>query len=82
MAVYLLINIAFLYVLPIDVMAKSPLVAATAEYILRRKWRFNNFNCCDSFNIRCIEWQHSYNCESSVCNGKGMILFTSWKSSS
>ena len=30
MAVYLLINIAFLYVLPIDEMAKSPLVAATA----------------------------------------------------
>ena len=30
MAVYLVINIAFLYVLPIDEMAKSPLVAATA----------------------------------------------------
>jgi APA family basic amino acid/polyamine antiporter len=29
-AVYVLINAAFLYVLPIDVMAKSPLVAATA----------------------------------------------------
>lgn len=29
-AVYVLINIAFLYVLPIDEMAKSPLVAATA----------------------------------------------------
>ena len=28
--VYVLINIAYLYVLPIDVMAKSPLVAATA----------------------------------------------------
>jgi APA family basic amino acid/polyamine antiporter len=30
MAVYVLINIAFLYVLPIDEMSKSPLVAATA----------------------------------------------------
>jgi basic amino acid/polyamine antiporter, APA family len=29
-AVYVLINIAFLYVLPVDEMAKSPLVAATA----------------------------------------------------
>ena len=28
--VYVLINVAYLYVLPIDVMAKSPLVAATA----------------------------------------------------
>ena len=34
MAVYVIINIAFLYVLPVDEMAKSPLVAATAaEYI-------------------------------------------------
>ncbi|NWF89691.1 MAG: amino acid permease [Ignavibacteriaceae bacterium] len=30
MAVYVLVNIAFLYVLPIDEMSKSPLVAATA----------------------------------------------------
>lgn len=30
MAVYVLINIAFLYILPIDEMAKSPLVAASA----------------------------------------------------
>jgi APA family basic amino acid/polyamine antiporter len=33
-AVYMLINAAFLYVLPVDQMAKSPLVAATAAEII------------------------------------------------
>jgi APA family basic amino acid/polyamine antiporter len=34
MGIYVLINIAFLYVLPVDVMAKSPLVAASAAEII------------------------------------------------
>lgn len=33
-AVYLLMNIAYLYILPINVMSKSPLVAATAAQII------------------------------------------------
>ena len=33
-AVYVLVNIAFLYVLPVDIMAKSPLVAASAAEII------------------------------------------------
>jgi len=32
--VYVLINVAFLYILPIDVMAKSPLVAASAAEVI------------------------------------------------
>ena len=34
MGVYVLINLAFLYILPIDVMAKSPLVAASAAEVI------------------------------------------------
>ncbi len=34
MGVYVLINIAFLYVLPVNVMAKSPLVAASAANVI------------------------------------------------
>ena len=34
MGVYVLINVAFLYVLPVDVMAKSPLVAASAAQVI------------------------------------------------
>ncbi len=34
MAVYVLVNIAFLYVLPVNVMAKSPLVAASAAQVI------------------------------------------------
>jgi len=34
MGVYVLINIAFLYVLPVDVMVKSPLVAASAAEVI------------------------------------------------
>ena len=34
MAVYVLINAAFLYVLPVNVMAKSPLVAASAAQVI------------------------------------------------
>jgi len=33
-AVYVLINLAFLYVLPIDIMSKSPLVAASAANVI------------------------------------------------
>ncbi len=33
-AVYVLVNVAFLYVLPVDVMAKSPLVAASAAQVI------------------------------------------------
>jgi APA family basic amino acid/polyamine antiporter len=33
-AVYVLINLAFLYVLPVDIMAKSPLVAASAAEVI------------------------------------------------
>src|SRR5690606_34043763 len=34
MSVYVLINIGFLYVLPVEVMAESPLVAATASEVI------------------------------------------------
>ena len=71
MAVYVLINVAFLYVLPVDVMSKSPLVAATAaEKIFGCEWCINNFNCSYNFNIRCTKWKHSCNSKSPVCNGK------------
>lgn len=38
MAVYVIINLAYLYVLPIDEMAKSPLVASTTAQILFGHW--------------------------------------------
>ena len=34
MALYIIVNLAFLYVLPVDVMAKSPLVAASAAHVI------------------------------------------------
>jgi len=34
MALYIIVNLAFLYVLPVNIMAKSPLVAASAAHVI------------------------------------------------
>ncbi len=75
-AVYILINLAYLYILPIDKIANSTLVAAdTATSVLGVFGGTFCIVCCYGLYFWNIERNDNGQCSSILFNGKGRIVF-------